>query len=388
MDTQNGIPVSKLPQSCGINKKRARVEEEYPVLPLCLPNHPANMIKRRKLSSEQAKLISETENINGVGRKRRRRRGKGRKKQRSVSRNRRGKKSADDGLQRSMAYYLDIKPKAKKIVIPSESPDRICQSGKHAPGFKDIYSQEDVPDGHYKLILVDPPWTYQHNSFHPSMRGFCVRQYNVMSDDELCKIPVARISAEKSYLFLWTTAYKLQSSFKLIEAWGFKYITVFLNWHKTNKKEPGVLNGSGLGFYNRVAAEYLLIAENSGDEPISATYVPAHVIIDDEGTAIADDVEMLLIGSKGAKTYSELCDRSGDRKGVCNVIHEDAELPWQDAILCKLKTSVLKHSVGNHSEKPHIVYNMIERMFHKATPRIELFARNTRRGWDCYGNEV
>jgi len=40
-----------------------------------------------------------------------------------------------------------------------------------------------------------------------------------------------------------------------------------------------------------------------------------------------------------------------------------------------------------HSAKPHEVYERIERLFGPAK-RIELFARNTREGWDSWGNEV
>lgn len=42
---------------------------------------------------------------------------------------------------------------------------------------------------------------------------------------------------------------------------------------------------------------------------------------------------------------------------------------------------------GNHSEKPHAFYDDIESLFGDAN-RIELFARNEREGWDCYGNEI
>jgi len=40
----------------------------------------------------------------------------------------------------------------------------------------------------------------------------------------------------------------------------------------------------------------------------------------------------------------------------------------------------------NHSQKPEEFYNLIESISPK--PRLELFARNKRDGWDCWGNEV
>ena len=42
---------------------------------------------------------------------------------------------------------------------------------------------------------------------------------------------------------------------------------------------------------------------------------------------------------------------------------------------------------GRHSEKPNIVYEIIEYCY-PDTEKIELFARNRRNGWDAWGNEI
>ena len=42
---------------------------------------------------------------------------------------------------------------------------------------------------------------------------------------------------------------------------------------------------------------------------------------------------------------------------------------------------------ARHSEKPHEFYNIIETLY-PDTKKIELFARNKRKGWDNWGNEV
>ncbi len=39
-----------------------------------------------------------------------------------------------------------------------------------------------------------------------------------------------------------------------------------------------------------------------------------------------------------------------------------------------------------HSQKPDVFYEIIEKMSYE--PRLELFARQKREGWDCWGNEV
>ena len=49
--------------------------------------------------------------------------------------------------------------------------------------------------------------------------------------------------------------------------------------------------------------------------------------------------------------------------------------------------SVIEAPRQAHSEKPHVVYDMIETMYPEFD-RIELFARNRRAGWDSWGNQV
>jgi N6-adenosine-specific RNA methylase IME4 len=49
--------------------------------------------------------------------------------------------------------------------------------------------------------------------------------------------------------------------------------------------------------------------------------------------------------------------------------------------------SVIQEPVGAHSEKPAVVYEMLEALFPKL-PKIELFARSGREGWDQWGNEA
>lgn len=50
-------------------------------------------------------------------------------------------------------------------------------------------------------------------------------------------------------------------------------------------------------------------------------------------------------------------------------------------------TSVMREPATYHSHKPNCAYIMLEDMF-PTENKIELFARNTRAGWDCWGNEI
>lgn len=48
--------------------------------------------------------------------------------------------------------------------------------------------------------------------------------------------------------------------------------------------------------------------------------------------------------------------------------------------------SVISAKRGAHSAKPEAAYKLIEAR--TVGPRLEMFARNARPGWDCWGNEV
>jgi len=50
-------------------------------------------------------------------------------------------------------------------------------------------------------------------------------------------------------------------------------------------------------------------------------------------------------------------------------------------------TTVIREPSTTHSRKPDAAYRMIEGLYPEHT-KIELFARHTRLGWDCWGNEV
>lgn len=49
--------------------------------------------------------------------------------------------------------------------------------------------------------------------------------------------------------------------------------------------------------------------------------------------------------------------------------------------------TVFTERVRRHSQKPEIAYEIIERLY-PAIPKLEMYARNTRDGWDSFGNEL
>lgn len=104
----------------------------------------------------------------------------------------------------------------------------------------DIYTT----DKKYSIIYADPPWQYFTYSKKGQGRS-AESHYPTMPKAEIQKLPVPRISAKDSVLFLWATAPCLIEAFELIEAWGFTYKTVGFTWIKQCRKSDKLFLGMG-----------------------------------------------------------------------------------------------------------------------------------------------
>ncbi|MCB1521093.1 MAG: DNA methyltransferase [Hyphomicrobiaceae bacterium] len=107
----------------------------------------------------------------------------------------------------------------------------------------------------YKIIYADPPWDY--GSF-PSMDKV-THAYPLMRTEDICALPVASIAHPDALLFLWATMCKLPEAFRVIEAWGFRYVSNGFTWVKTH---PSTGNFCvGMGYWTRQNAELCLVAK-------------------------------------------------------------------------------------------------------------------------------
>ncbi len=111
-------------------------------------------------------------------------------------------------------------------------------------------------DKKYKVIYADPPWTFTVWSEKGGGRG-AERHYPTMSKEDIQRLPVERIAADDSVLFLWVTAPNLLEGIDLISAWGYTYKTVAFTWVKQNRKSDGLF--TGMGYYTRSNAEFCLL---------------------------------------------------------------------------------------------------------------------------------
>lgn len=106
----------------------------------------------------------------------------------------------------------------------------------------------------YGIIYADPPWSYQQKR----LQGAAEHHYKTMTIESICQLPISKIAAKDSVLFLWATFPLLPEALHVIHAWGFQYKTVAFVWLKQNKKTPSWFYG--LGFWTRGNAEICLLA--------------------------------------------------------------------------------------------------------------------------------
>lgn len=107
----------------------------------------------------------------------------------------------------------------------------------------------------FGTILADPPWQFQNRTGKVAPEHKRLNRYGTMTLEEICELPVQDISAEPSHLYLWVPNALLEDGLKVMNAWGFRYISNIV-WHKVRK--DGGSDGRGVGFYFRNVTEILL----------------------------------------------------------------------------------------------------------------------------------
>lgn len=173
----------------------------------------------------------------------------------------------------------------------------------------------------FGTILADPPWRFTNRTGKMAPEHRRLSRYSTMTLDEICALPVSKISADPSHLYLWVPNALLKDGLNVMEAWGFEYKSNLV-WHKIRK--DGGSDGRGVGFYFRNVTELILFG----------------------------------VKGKNARTLAP-----GRRQ-----------------------VNLLATRKREHSRKPDEQYEIIEGC--SWGPRIELFSRGEREGWDCWGNEA
>ena len=183
-----------------------------------------------------------------------------------------------------------------------------------------------------RVILADPPWSYNDKLTMSDTKRSSDAHYSTMSVDDICKFPIPQTSSD-AFLFLWVTNPFLLdgSGSRVCEAWGFKpkQLITWVKGRPISEDDDGwdipaefKLN-IGLGHYTRGATE------------------------------------QIILGVKGTPKW----------------LIKDHAVP-----------NVIMAPRQRHSAKPDVQYELIERLVDG--PYVELFARKRRPNWTSLGNEV
>lgn len=118
--------------------------------------------------------------------------------------------------------------------------------------------------GLFQTIVIDPPWDWGDEG-DINQFGRARPDYHTMPIEEIEKLPIDKIADNNCHLYLWVTNRSLPKAFRLIEAWGFRYITC-ITWVKPY---------FGMGNYFRGSTEQVLFAVK-GSQPLKRKDVGTH----------------------------------------------------------------------------------------------------------------
>lgn len=156
--------------------------------------------------------------------------------------------------------------------------------------------------------------------------GAAAKFYPTMTDEELLSFDAAKWLAPRGVLFVWATSPRLDFAIDCIRSWGLTYRGVAFNWIKTRK------DGA----------------------PVGAQGVRPSIV--------KPTSELVLAASR---------------------VKSGRPLPLSDESV----RQVVMAPKQEHSRKPDAIHEAIERLY-PSVPKIELFARRRRDGWDSWGNEI
>lgn len=107
----------------------------------------------------------------------------------------------------------------------------------------------------FGTVLADPPWQFQNKTGKVAPEHRRLSRYDTMTLEEIESLPVQKLAAPVSHLYLWCPNALLPHGLKVLDSWGFTYKSNIV-WHKIRK--DGGSDGRGVGFYFRNVTELLL----------------------------------------------------------------------------------------------------------------------------------
>ena len=125
----------------------------------------------------------------------------------------------------------------------------------------------------FGAILADPPWDYVTYSARGQDRG-ASRHYKTQTLDDILAMPIEPLAARDCVLLLWTSGPFVPAALRVIEAWGFTYKTLGLDWLKTHADGRPAIGG---GHWTRATNELCFLATRGHPTRLNAD-VPQAIV--------------------------------------------------------------------------------------------------------------
>lgn len=202
-------------------------------------------------------------------------------------------------------------------------------------------------DKKYSVIYADPPWSYK--AWDKGGNGCALNHYGTMTKQDIFNLPVGDLAAKDCTLFLWVTFPCLEQGLETMRKWGFTYKTLGFCWVKRNK-----------AFDKNIVKLSTQLSKGGMDAPTIAEKIKELLSSWFWGLGFwsRSNPEVCLIGVKGKP------------RRVSAAVHSVVDTP-----------------IEGHSKKPDVVRDRIKELCGGGNS-IELFARQSADGWDCWGNEA
>ena len=232
----------------------------------------------------------------------------------------------------------------------------------------------------YATIVADPPWPYDGPRLPFSRRDQQNSRpwaYSLMSLDQIAAIPVAALASPGAHLYLWTTNRFLEDAFRIVRAWGFTPSHTLV-WCKAPM-------GLGTGGRFTITTEYVLFAR----EPTRAGALVQQAR-KAAGLSRGDLHRLVRDNDPTGIVYRWEADdclpTEDDWTRLQSALPSLADIP-RPAIapseMAKVDSTWWQWKRGPHSAKPPAFLDLVEQV--SPAPRVELFARAQRLGWDSWG---
>jgi N6-adenosine-specific RNA methylase IME4 len=185
----------------------------------------------------------------------------------------------------------------------------------------------------YGAVLMDPPLRYATYDKRENVEARATKTrgekvyYVTMTDEEIKALPIPDLLKADAAVFIWTSGTFLRRVIDILEdGYGLRYIAVAFVWIKADPNVAPIKTQFGMGKWTRANAEFVVMAAQGKPKRLNA------------------DIRQVIV-----------------------------------------EPEVIIEPRREHSRKPDIS-KRLERLL--PGPHCELFARETHRGWDSWGDEV